>query len=43
MSKILLLLAPDLFLKRVREEKHEKNRLKKKKAATCHVSRLETK
>ena len=24
MSKILLLLAPDLFLKRVREEKHEK-------------------
>ena len=31
MSKILLLLAPDLFLKRVREEKHEKNRLKKKK------------
>ena len=42
MSKILLLLAQDLFLKRVREEKHEKNRLKKK-AATCHVSRLETK
>ena len=35
MSNILLLLAPDLFLKRVREEKHEKNKLKKK---SSHMS-----